>query len=311
MNWREIEMAYILETSGLTKQYKKQKALDQVDMHIERGSIYGFIGRNGAGKTTFMKIISGLSYADKGEIYLFGEKINKHSEYFSRIGALIENPGLYPNMSAYENLKMKCLCMGYSKKGYIDELIELVGLKEAGKKKVRKYSLGMKQRLGIAMALIGEPDILVLDEPINGLDPQGILEVRQTIETLNKERNMTVLISSHILGELSKFATHYGIIDHGQLVEELTRDEMMTKCCERIEIKVENTSQCCMVLDDMGYEKYKVMDKETICVFERIDESKELIVALVNKGVYPSSVAVKLEALEDYYLGMTGGRMDA
>lgn len=304
-------MAYILETSGLTKQYKKQKALDHVNMHIERGSIYGFIGRNGAGKTTFMKIISGLSYADAGEIYLFGEKIKKHSEYFSRIGALVENPGLYPNMSAYENLKMKCLCMGYRKKGYIDELIDLVGLTEAGGKKVRKYSLGMKQRLGIAMALIGEPDLLVLDEPINGLDPQGILEVRRTIETLNKERNMTVLISSHILGELSKLATHYGIIDHGVLVKELTRDEMMDQCCERIEIKADDTSKCCMVLDAMRYEKYKVMDKETICVFERIAESKELIAALVTNEVYPSSVAVKIETLEDYYLDMTGGRKDA
>lgn len=304
-------MTYILETNGIVKQFKQHKAVDHVCMHIERGSIYGFIGRNGAGKTTFMKMICGLSYPSSGEIKLFGDPITKHSAYFSRIGALIENPGLYPTMTAYDNLKLKCLCMGYNKKGYIEGLLETVGLERTGKKKVKNFSLGMKQRLGIAMTLIGEPDMLVLDEPINGLDPQGIVEVREIIERLNKERNMTVLISSHILGELSKFATHYGIIDQGQLIEELTREELLAKSCERIEIKIDNTGACCRLLDELGYEKYKVMDKKTVCVFERIEESKELIIALVQKEVYPTSVAVKMEALEDYYLNMTGGKTNA
>ena len=191
----------LLSTSALTKQFGRHKAVDQVSMHIKRGAIYGFIGRNGAGKTTTLRMIGGLASPTAGEIEMFGCRGRELKQIRSRVGCLIEGPGLYGNMTARDNMKMKCLLLGVQKKGYIEELLEVVGLKDVGKKHVKRYSLGMKQRLGIAMALIGEPDLLVLDEPINGLDPQGIAEVRETILRLNKERNMTILISRHILEE--------------------------------------------------------------------------------------------------------------
>ena len=201
----------LLQTRNLTKQYGRHRAVDDVNMHIKKGAIYGFIGRNGAGKTTCLKMISGLSTPSYGEIKMFGYKRKDLQKVRSRVGCLIEAPGLYGNMSAYDNLNIKCKLTGIKKKGYIDELLNTVGLDTVGEKKTKHYSLGMKQRLGIALALVGEPDLLILDEPINGLDPQGIVEVRETIQKLAKERGMTICISSHILEELSKLATDFGI----------------------------------------------------------------------------------------------------
>ena len=189
----------LLQTRNLTKQYGRQRAVDDVNMHIKKGAIYGFIGRNGAGKTTCHKMISGLSTPSYGEIEMFGYKGKDLQKVRSRVGCLIEAPGLYGNMSAYDNLNIKCKLTGIKKKGYIEELLKTVGLDTVGEKKTKHYSLGMKQRLGIALALVGEPDLLILDEPINGLDPQGIVEVRETIQKLAKERGMTICISSHIL----------------------------------------------------------------------------------------------------------------
>ena len=222
----------LLQTRNLTKQYGRHRAVDDVNMHIKKGAIYGFIGRNGAGKTTCLKMISGLSTPSYGEIEMFGYKGKDLQKVRSRVGCLIEAPGLYGNMSAYDNLNIKCKLTGIKKKGYIDELLKTVGLDTVGEKKTKHYSLGMKQRLGIALALVGEPDLLILDEPINGLDPQGIVEVRETIQKLAKERGMTICISSHILEELSKIATDYGIIHNGCLVQELTREELMKKCSQ-------------------------------------------------------------------------------
>lgn len=218
---------YLLCTRGLTKRFGRHNAVDHVDLHIPRGSIYGFIGRNGAGKTTCLKMISGLATPTEGEIEIFGYKGRNLNEIRSRIGCLIEAPGLYENMTAYENLKTKCLFCGIHKKGYIEDILETVGLLNTGKKKTKHFSMGMKQRLGIGLALVGEPDLLVLDEPINGLDPQGIAEVRDTLQKLQEERSMTILVSSHILEELSKIATDYGIIHNGNLLQELTREELM------------------------------------------------------------------------------------
>ena len=249
----------LLQTAGLTKQYGHHKAVDHVDLHIKKGAIYGFIGRNGAGKTTCLRMISGLASPTEGEISIFGYSGRKLKNVRSRIGCLIEEPGLYKNMTAQDNLTVKCKLFGIKKKGYIDELLETVGLKEAGKKKVRHFSLGMRQRLGIALALVGEPDLLVLDEPINGLDPQGIAEVRDTIQSLRDRRNMTVLISSHILEELSKIATDYGIIHNGSLLQELTREELMQRCSERIEMTLENPEAPLHVLDSMGFVSYQVV----------------------------------------------------
>lgn len=298
---------YLLETKNITKQYGSFKAVDDVSVHIEKGAIYGFIGRNGAGKTTFLKMISGLASKNSGSIELFGKKINSLSDIHGRIGCLIEEPGLYQNMSAYENIKIKCMLFGLDKSSYIEDLLKTVGLDKTGHKKVKKFSLGMKQRLGIALALIGEPDLLVLDEPINGLDPQGIAEIRDTILKLRDERNMTVLISSHILEELSKIATDYGIIHHGSLIKELTKEELLSKCNERIEIVLDNPLEALPVLDKMGFNNYKVVDSTHIQVYERLSESYMINRELVMSNINVKEIFVITEELEEYFLNLTGG----
>ena len=301
----------LLQTSGLTKKYGRHKAVDHVNIHIKKGAIYGFIGRNGAGKTTCLRMISGLAKPTEGEITLFGYQGKELKEVRSRIGCLIEAPGLYGNMTAYENMKIKCRLFGISKPGYIEEILDTVGLKDVGKKKTKHFSLGMKQRLGIGLALVGEPDLLVLDEPINGLDPQGIAEVRDTIQSLCDQRNMTVLISSHILEELSKIATDYGIIHNGVLLQELTRDELMKRCSERIEITLECPEAAIPVLDRMGFTSYQVTDEHHIHVFERLNESDVLNMALARAGVPVRGIAVTSEELENYFLNLTGGASHA
>lgn len=301
----------LLSTSALTKQFGRHKAVGQVSMHIKRGAIYGFIGRNGAGKTTTLRMIGGLASPTAGEIEMFGCRGRELKQIRSRVGCLIEGPGLYGNMTARDNMKMKCLLLGVQKKGYIEELLEVVGLKDVGKKHVKRYSLGMKQRLGIAMALIGEPDLLVLDEPINGLDPQGIAEVRETILRLNKERNMTILISSHILEELSKIATDYGIIHQGTLLQEITDEELRERCSERLEITLSSPELAIPVLDRLGIRRYQVMDKEHIYVFERLDESARLNMEFAKAGIPVKGLAVTNEELETYFLNLTGGNAHA
>ncbi|ACR73180.1 antibiotic transport system ATP-binding protein (plasmid) [Lachnospira eligens ATCC 27750] len=296
-----------MQTSNLTKQYGRHRAVDDVNMHIKKGAIYGFIGRNGAGKTTCLKMISGLSTPSYGEIEMFGYKGKDLQKVRSRVGCLIEAPGLYGNMSAYDNLNIKCKLTGIKKKGYIEELLKTVGLDTVGEKKTKHYSLGMKQRLGIALALVGEPDLLILDEPINGLDPQGIVEVRETIQKLAKERGMTICISSHILEELSKLATDYGIIHNGCLVQELTREELMKKCSERIELTLDNPKQAIPVLDDMGFNSYQVIDKEHIHIFERLGESASLNMELAKAGIPVKGISITSEELENYFLRLTGG----
>lgn len=297
----------LLQTRNLTKQYGRHRAVDDVNMHIKKGAIYGFIGRNGAGKTTCLKMISGLSTPSYGEIEMFGYKGKDLQKVRSRVGCLIEAPGLYGNMSAYDNLNIKCKLTGIKKKGYIEELLKTVGLDTVGEKKTKHYSLGMKQRLGIALALVGEPDMLILDEPINGLDPQGIVEVRETIQKLAKERGMTICISSHILEELSKIATDYGIIHNGCLVQELTREELMKKCSERIELTLDNPKQAVPVLDDMGFRSYQVIDKEHIHIFERLGESASLNMELAKAGIPVKGISITSEELENYFLRLTGG----
>ena len=300
-------MEYLLTTNGLTKQYGRHKAVNAVNLHIRQGDIYGLIGRNGAGKTTILKMLSGLAAPTEGEFSLFGKTGRDSYEYMSRVGTLIEEPGIYPNMSAAENLRLKCLAVGVRKKGTVDELLRTVGLADVGKKKVKKFSLGMKQRLGIALALAGNPDLVILDEPINGLDPQGIAEIRETLLRLNKEKNITFIISSHILGELSKIASNYGMIHDGVLLQEMTREELLSKCSERIELKTNDTRKACTVLEGMGIEKYKVVDADTIQIFERLNDGGDITMALAGNGVKTMGITVKNEALEDYYLNLTGG----
>lgn len=298
-------MDYILETRALTKIYNKKTAVNNLNLRIKQGEIYGFIGKNGAGKTTAMKMMCNLAAPTNGEVIFKGMNSQSIIEMRGRIGCLIETPGIFPNMTAYENLKAKCLFMGVKEKGVIENLLDTVNLKNTGNKKAGKFSLGMKQRLGIALALIGNPDLLLLDEPINGLDPEGIAEIRELILKLNREQNITVFISSHILEELSKIATTYGIIHKGELIRELTHDELMAQCSESIVINTPNAQTAMPVLEKMGYTAYSSIDAETIEVYERLDSISELNANLVHNGVIVSGIARKNESVEDYFLRLT------
>lgn len=304
-------MEYVLNTNGLTKIFSRQTAVDHVSLHIKRGEIYGFIGRNGAGKTTFMKMISGLAVPTEGEITLFGEEGADAKKNYSRIGNLIEAPGLYPAMTGEQNLRCKSIALGIHRPGYEKELLEMVGLYDVKKKKVKSYSLGMKQRLGIAMALLGGPDFLVLDEPINGLDPQGIAEVRDVLLRLKNERDMTIMISSHILEELSKVADTFGIINQGKLVQELSQEELTEICSDYIELKADDTARASTVIERMGIDGYKVLGDNTICIYEQLDRSAELNAELVRAGCMVSQIQVVQEKLEEYFIKVTGGGKNA
>ena len=241
---------YILRTNNLYKKYVKNLALNNINLEIKKGDIYGFIGQNGAGKTTLLRIATGLTFPTKGTVELFGQSSKKGLvESIKRVGAVVENPALFPNMSAYENLELHRLQKGIPDKKCSERTLELVGLKNTGRKKVANFSLGMKQRLGIAIALLSDPEFLILDEPTNGLDPMGIVELRQLIKRLNKEREMTVLISSHILSELHQLATRYGIIHKGKLIEQITALQLNQKCRQYLRIKVDNPGKGATVLE--------------------------------------------------------------
>ncbi|MBO4637964.1 MAG: ATP-binding cassette domain-containing protein [Clostridiales bacterium] len=294
-----------LVTDKLTKVYKKVPAVSNVDIHIKRGSIYGLIGKNGAGKTTIMKILAGLAEPTSGSFRYDGFE-GKEEMAFSRIGALIEAPALHPNLSAYDNMRIKCLAYGIGDKNYISEKLSLVGLGKVGKKKAGKFSLGMRQRLGIALALVGDPDFLLLDEPINGLDPQGIAEMREILSRLNKENGITILISSHILEELAKIATQYAIIDKGHIIEESTSEELRLRCKDKIVIKTADSSSVLPILDSNGFTDYQTIDSKTIYVFERLDDVSLLNSALVMAGVAVESISVEATELEEYFLKITG-----
>lgn len=300
-------MDYVLQTNHLTKQYGNYKAVDHVSLHIQYGEIYGFIGKNGAGKTTFMKMVSGLSNPSSGEIELFGAFHSEAAAYHSRIGNLIEAPGLYPGMTGLENLKCKTLALGIHKRGYEQELLDIVGIGKTGNKKVKNYSLGMRQRLGIAMALAGGPDLLILDEPINGLDPQGMAEIRDMLLRLKEEKNITIMISSHILEELYKIADTFGIIHQGQLLQEISKEELAAICSDYIELVVSDTACACTVLETYGIHEYKVTGERTIYIYDKIGPLGKLNRALVNAGCEVESLRVVQETLESYFLKLTGG----
>ncbi len=300
-------MEYLLETDNITKRYGKITAVDHVNIHLKKGEIYGLIGRNGAGKTTLLKMLAGLAKPTDGSFSIFGESEKETAKLRDRIGVLIESPGLYPNMTAIENMKIKSLMLGMNDDAFLKELLADVGLDSRTEKlKVKQYSLGMKQRLGIAMTLVGHPDLLLLDEPINGLDPQGIVEIRELIARLSKERNITILISSHILEELSKIATRYGILHDGMLIDEFSHSELMRRCRERIEIRPSDPTKAATVIEGMGIMEYKVLDKSIIQIFERLEDSGEIVLELAKNGIKTLSITVKNEALEDYYLSITG-----
>ncbi|MGN0633509.1 MAG: ATP-binding cassette domain-containing protein [Oscillospiraceae bacterium] len=300
-------MEYVLKTNDLKKRYRSFTALNGVTMNVPKGSIYGFVGKNGAGKTTLIRLICGLQMPDSGSFELYGaaNTDNKILRSRKRMGAVIETPSAYHDMTARDNLKQQYRILGLPSFDGIDELLRLVGLENTGKKKVKNFSLGMKQRLGIAMALCGSPDFLVLDEPINGLDPQGIIEIRELILKLNREKQITVLISSHILDELSRLATHYGFIDGGRIVKEMSAEELEAACRKCVRLSVTDTKPLAAVLDGMGME-YKMIDETTADVYGKPNITR-LAIALSEKGCELISVSEQDESLESFYISLVGG----
>ena len=304
-------MDCILTAENLGKQYRHFKALDDFSMHVPKGSIYGFVGRNGAGKTTLIRLICGLQEPTEGSFTLYGVKSSDKNivKARRRMGAVVETPAIYMDMSAIDNLKQQYRVLGLPSFDSIPDLLKLVGLENTGKKKVKKFSLGMKQRLGIAIALAGDPDFLVLDEPTNGLDPQGIIEMRELILKLNRERQITVLISSHILDELSRLATHYGIIDAGHMVKELSAEELDAACRKCTRIEVSKMIVLTSVLDSMGID-YKVLSETQADIFAKVNIS-QLILALAKEDCEVLSIEEKDESLESFFISLTGGGSNA
>ena len=300
-------MEYILKTNSLEKRYKDFTALKGLTMNVPKGAIYGFVGKNGAGKTTLIRLVCGLQEASGGDYELFGVKSTDKAISGSRrrMGAIVETPSIYLDMTAKDNLKQQYDVLGRPTYEGIDELLSLVGIKDTGKKKAKNFSLGMRQRLGIAVALCGDPDFLVLDEPINGLDPQGIIEIRELILKLNREKKITILISSHILDELSKLATHYGFIDQGRIVREMSAEELEKTCRKCIRLSVTDVKALSMVLDEMGIE-YRITDDKTADVYAKPVLS-EIVHKLDEHGCDLITACEHDESLESYYVNLVGG----
>ena len=300
-------MEYVLETGGLCKRYRNFTALNGLDMHIPKGAIYGFVGRNGAGKTTLIRLICGLQEPTGGSFTLYGARNTdaRIGRSRRRMGAVVETPSVYMDMTAEENIRQQYLVLGIPSADGIAELLHLVGLADAGKKKAKNLSLGMRQRLGIAVALAGNPDFLVLDEPVNGLDPQGIIEMRELILKLNREHGITVLISSHILDELSRLATHYGFIDGGHMVKEMSAEELEMRCRKCTRVEATNSKVLARVLDRLGAE-YRVVDDAKVDVFADVQVTKLAVEALKENCVI-YSMKERDESLESFYMNLIGG----
>ena len=300
-------MEYILEICNLEKRYGKFNAISKLNMKIPKGAIYGLIGKNGAGKTTLIRIVCGLQKPTLGKYTIYGvsnenKKIIKSRK---RLGAIIETPSICLDMTAEENIKEQYKLLGLPNYEGIEELLKLVELDKTGKKTAKHFSLGMRQRLGIAIALAGNPDILILDEPINGLDPEGIIEIRELIIKLNKERGITFLISSHYLDELAKIATCYGIIDKGKMIREISSSELENSFKKKVQINVNDIKECVKYLEEEKI-AYKVISDEIIDIYERINVS-DLVIALSKKICIVNSFKEKVETLENYFLNLVGG----
>ena len=303
-------MEYILQTNSLVKTYGKQNALDGLNMNIEKGSIYGFVGKNGAGKTTLIRLICGLQNPTQGGFTLLGRKNDSREIYKARkkMGAVIERPAFYSDLSAKENLRMQNTMLGVPADEGVDELLQFVGLGDTGKKKAGRFSLGMRQRLGIAIALCGNPEFIVLDEPINGIDPQGIIEIREIIHKINKDRGVTILISSHILDELARLATHYGFIDKGRIVQEISAADLEARCRKYSKIEVNNMTALIKILDAQGLEYEKLSDN-IANVYGKVNVTK-LVKDLSDEGAELISINEYDESLENYYINLVGSEAD-
>lgn len=304
-------MEYVLRTNALCKNYGHFKALSGLTMNVPKGAIYGFVGKNGAGKTTLIRLICGLQLPSSGEYTLYGRKNSQQDICKSRrrMGAVVETPSIYLDMTAEENLRLQYRILGLPSSDGLTDILKLVGLGDTGKKKAGNFSLGMRQRLGIAVALVGDPDFLVLDEPANGLDPQGIIEIRELILKLNRQQQITVLISSHILDELSRLATHYGFIDNGRIVKEISAKELEAACRKCIRLEVSDTKALVRVLEDWQLD-YKILSQTTADVYARINISK-LTLALAEVNCEVISLNEHDESLESYYVSLVGGEKDA
>ncbi|KOP72401.1 bacitracin ABC transporter ATP-binding protein [Lysinibacillus sp. FJAT-14745] len=306
-------MDYILKTYNLTKKYKDITAVENVNMTIKKGDIYGFIGKNGAGKTTLIRMITGLINPTSGNVEIFGHPVSRGNKAFlERIGTIIEFPGSYQNLTARENLEMHRRLMRVSDKKRIDEVLELVNLQHVSNKKVKGFSLGMKQRLGIARALLHKPEFLILDEPTNGLDPVGIKEIRQLIIDLAKTHGITILVSSHILSEIHQMVTRIGIINNGHLLEEVGYEAIKERNRHFIEAKVSNDKKAAYLLENhFAIENYSIIEPGIIRIYESLENSPAINKIFVKNGIDVAEIKISKDTLEDYFLKLTGGENNA
>ena len=299
---------YVLQTRQLTKQYPKHTALTQVDLSIRKGSIYGFIGQNGAGKSTLMRIISGLAFPSSGSFELFGQSsASGIVQARKRMGVTIESPALLSHLTAKGNMEVRRLQKGISDRASLDKLLNIVGLDHTGSKPVKEFSLGMKQRLGLAIALLGDPEFLILDEPTNGLDPVGVMELRQLLTKLNRDTGLTILISSHILSELHLLATHYGIIHQGKLLEQLTAGELNEKCRQYLHIKVDDSDRAVEILMDQAPAKINRMPDGSIRLYESTERPGAISSLLAASGLEIEQFMPVSDELERYFIQKIGG----
>lgn len=297
----------VIQTRGLSKRYRDNWAVDHLDLAVEQGDIYGFIGRNGAGKSTTLKLLCGLARPTQGEALIFGRPIGDPVAR-RRVGALIEQPGLYPDLSGRENLRLYATLLGLdSPERQVDEVLETVGLSSGEKKRVKHYSMGMKQRLGVGLALLGGPDLLLLDEPINGLDPEGIREMRELLLRLNREQGLTILVSSHILGELSKIATRYGIIQEGRMVDQITAVELEQKCTDYLHLKADQPQKAAALLErELHLTRWEMRPEGEIRIYGAAD-AKTVGQILTQAGVAVEEMGLHRQDLEGYFLERMGG----
>lgn len=300
---------YVLKTNHLSKKYKNNFALDHVNITIKKGDIYGLIGQNGAGKTTLLRLMTGLVFPSNGTIELFGKthrQVNIDAQ--KRMGAIIEQPALFPNMTAYENLEVHRIQKGIPGQACIEKTLALVGLADVGNKKTRNFSLGMKQRLGLGIALLSDPELLVLDEPTNGLDPMAIVEMRELIKKLSREKGVTVIISSHILSELHQLATKFGIIHKGKLLEELSAKELNDQCRQHLRIKVDHPAKGATVLEKALFTTdFEVMPDGSIKLYRYLDDVQTVSRTLTNHGLIIEHLSLDGDSLESYFTKLIGG----
>lgn len=298
----DIMQEIVLQTTNLTKKYKNFTALDNVSITIQKGDIYGLIGKNGAGKTTLMRVISTLTNKTGGTFTLFGNEDSNLVETKRRIGCLIENACFFPNLTAYQNLRYYAYQKGITDIGQIDSALDLVKLSDVRNKKFKTFSLGMKQRLGIALSILDNPDFIILDEPINGLDPIGISDLRNTFKRLNEEQNITLLISSHILSELYVIANKFCILDKGKIIRQLTKEELDAECSKCIVIKTDDVQKAAVVLEkDLKTSNYKVIDKNELRLYDYLEHTDKVTQTLVGNGINIMSITETGISLEDYF----------